>query len=156
MGIKKKAKKLNAANEELTKRLSAVRAQLTRTETKLGKANEKAKRWQGEAAAARAAASRSNARVEKRRKNLARASPPEAGSRRRSTGGGRHRSPGRGAHRRRRSHQPRPDVDSGPTPSRGPRPWTGRHVEQAQGAAALRVGPRRLIEPSPITVRFLC
>ena len=74
MGIKKKAKKLNAANEELTKRLSAVRAQLTKTETKLGKANEKAKRWQGEAAAARTAASRSDARVEKLQRKLDRAS----------------------------------------------------------------------------------
>ena len=74
MGIKKKAKKLNAANEELTKRLSAVRAQLTKTETKLGKANEKAKRWRREAAAARTAASRSDARVEKLQRKLDRAS----------------------------------------------------------------------------------
>ena len=74
MGNKKKAKKLTAANEELTKTLTGVRAQLTKTETKLGKANEKAKRWQREAAAARTAASRSDARVEKLRRRLDRAS----------------------------------------------------------------------------------
>ncbi len=70
MGGKKKAKKLTAANEELTKTLSAVRAQLTKTETKLSKANEKAQRWKSEAAAARTAASRSDARVEKLRRKL--------------------------------------------------------------------------------------
>ena len=75
MGAKKKAKKLTAANEELTKTLSAVRGQLTKTETKLGKANEKAERWKREAAAARTAASRSDARVEKLRRKLDRASP---------------------------------------------------------------------------------
>jgi len=74
VGGKKKAKKLTAANEELTKTLSVVRAQLTKTETKLGKANEKAERWKSEAAAARTAASRSDARVEKLRRKLDRAS----------------------------------------------------------------------------------
>ena len=74
MGDKKKARKLTAANEELTKRLSVVRTQLTKTEMKLGKANEKAKRWQKEAAAARTAASRADARVEKLQKRLERAS----------------------------------------------------------------------------------
>jgi len=62
--IKKTAKKLTAANAELTKTLTVVRAQLTKAETKLGKANERARRWKGEAAAARTAASRSDARVE--------------------------------------------------------------------------------------------
>jgi len=74
VGAKKKAKKLTAANEELTKTLSAVRGQLTKTETKLGKANEKAERWKREAAAARTAATRSDARVEKLQKKLDRAS----------------------------------------------------------------------------------
>ena len=74
MGNKKKAKKLNAANEELTKKLSVARAQLTKTETKLVRANDKAKRWQREAAAARTAASRSGARVEKLQQKLNRAS----------------------------------------------------------------------------------
>ena len=74
MGNKKKAKKLNAANEELTKKLSVARAQLTKTETKLGKANENAKRWQREAAAARTAALRSDARVEKLQRKLEQAS----------------------------------------------------------------------------------
>ena len=64
----------SAANEELTKTLSAVRGQLTKTETKLGKANEKAERWKREAAAARTAATRSDARVEKLQKKLDRAS----------------------------------------------------------------------------------
>jgi hypothetical protein len=74
VGNKKKAKKLTAANAELTKTLTGVRAQLTKTETKLGKANEKAERWQREATAARTAASRSDARVEKLQKKLDRAS----------------------------------------------------------------------------------
>ena len=74
MGSKKKAKKLKSANEDLTKTLSVVRGQLTKTETKLGKANEKAERWKREAAAARTAASRSDARVEKLQKKLDRAS----------------------------------------------------------------------------------
>ena len=74
MGSKKKAKKVTAANEQLTKTLSGVRAQLTKTETKLGKANDKATRWQREAAAARTAASRSDARVEKLQRKLDRAS----------------------------------------------------------------------------------
>jgi hypothetical protein len=70
VSVKKKAKKLSAANEALTKTLTVARAQLTKTETKLGKANEKAKRWKREAAAARTAASRSDARVEKLQKKL--------------------------------------------------------------------------------------
>ena len=73
MGAKKKAKKLTAANEELTKTLSAVRGQLTKLETKLGNGNKKAEQWKREAAAARTAASRSDARVEKLQKKLDRA-----------------------------------------------------------------------------------
>ena len=56
------------------KTLSVVRAQLTKTETKLGKANERAKQWKREAAAARTAASRSDPRVDKLQRKLNRAS----------------------------------------------------------------------------------
>lgn len=73
MGNKKKLDKLTAANRELTKALSAARGQLTKTETKLGKATEKAKRWKTEATAARTAATRSDARAEKLQKKLDRA-----------------------------------------------------------------------------------
>ena len=50
-----------------------MRGQLTKTETKLSKANQKADRWKKETAAQRTAASRSDARVEKLRKKLDRA-----------------------------------------------------------------------------------
>jgi uncharacterized coiled-coil DUF342 family protein len=76
MNSKKKTrtiKELTAANRELKKTLSGVRGQLTKTETKLTKANQKADRWKKETAAQRTAASRSDARVEKLRKKLDRA-----------------------------------------------------------------------------------
>ena len=76
MNSKKKArtiKELTATNRELKKTLSGVRGQLTKTETKLAKANEKAERWKKETAAQRTAASRSDARVEKLQKKLDRA-----------------------------------------------------------------------------------
>jgi chromosome segregation ATPase len=60
-------------NRELKKTLSGVRSQLTKTETKLSKANQKADRWKKETAAQRTAASRSDARVEKLQKKLDRA-----------------------------------------------------------------------------------
>ena len=128
-----------------------MRAQLTKTETKLGKANEKAERWKREAAAARTAASRSDARVEKLRKKLDRASA---------------------ALKPVRAVGPVEAVASGrpaaePTAADGltipDQTWTvvqlraeararglAGPVEQAQGEAARRVDPRRLSEPSPI------
>jgi chromosome segregation ATPase len=76
MNNKKKTrtiKELTATNRELKKTLSGVRGQLTKTETKLIKANQKADRWKKETAAQRTAASRSDARVEKLQKKLDRA-----------------------------------------------------------------------------------
>jgi chromosome segregation ATPase len=76
MNSKKKTrtiKELTATNRELKKTLSGVRGQLTKTETKLIKANQKADRWKKETAAQRTAASRSDARVEKLQKKLDRA-----------------------------------------------------------------------------------
>ncbi len=73
---KKKArtiKELTATNKALKKTLSGVRGQLTKTETKLTKANQKAERWKKETAAQRTAASRSDARAEKLQKKLDRA-----------------------------------------------------------------------------------
>ena len=74
MGTKKKVKKLTATNKELDKTLAVVRGQLTKTETKLGRAEDRAKRWKSEADAARISASRADARVEKLQKKLERAS----------------------------------------------------------------------------------
>ncbi len=74
MGKKKKVEKLTATNEELEKSLSVLRGQLTRTENKLSKTEEKVKRWKEEATAARTAAARSDARVEKLQRKLDRAS----------------------------------------------------------------------------------
>jgi hypothetical protein len=65
-------KELSVTNKEL-KTLPAVRGQLTKTETKLAKANETAERWKKETAAQRTAASRSDAQVEKLQKKLDRA-----------------------------------------------------------------------------------
>ena len=76
MGSKKKARaieELTATNRDLKKTLASVRGQLTKTETKLAKANERAERWKKQAAAHRTAASRSDARVEKLQKKLDRA-----------------------------------------------------------------------------------
>lgn len=72
----KKAKtieKLTATNRDLKRTLSGVRGQLTKTEHKLAKANEKGERWRKEAAAHRTSASRSDARVERLQKKLDRA-----------------------------------------------------------------------------------
>jgi peptidoglycan hydrolase CwlO-like protein len=73
MGAKKKVKQLTATNEELEKSLSVLRGQLTKAQTKLAKAEDRVKRWKEEAAAARTAASRSDARAEKLQKKLDRA-----------------------------------------------------------------------------------
>ena len=64
---------LTATNRDLKTKLSSVRGQLTKTETKLAKANARAERWKKEAAAHRTAASRSDARVERLQKKLERA-----------------------------------------------------------------------------------
>ena len=77
MGSKKKARaieELTATNRDLKRTLSSVRGQLTKTEAKLAKANERVERWKKEAAAHRTAASRSDARVERLQKKLDRAS----------------------------------------------------------------------------------
>src|SRR5689334_20015348 len=76
MGGKKKARaieELTDTNRDLKKTLASARGQLTKTEAKLAKANERAERWKKEAAAHRTAASRSDARVEKLQKKLDRA-----------------------------------------------------------------------------------
>ena len=76
MGSKKKARaieELTTTNRDLRKTLSNVRGQLTKTETKLAKAHEKAERWKKQAAAHRTAASRSDARGERLQKKLDRA-----------------------------------------------------------------------------------
>lgn len=69
----KTIEKITTANLELKKTLAGVRSQLTKTETKLTKANEKADRWKKEAAAHRTAAARSDARAEKFQNKLDRA-----------------------------------------------------------------------------------
>src|SRR5690242_21506002 len=77
MGSKKKKtrmiEKLTATNRDLKRTLSSVRGQLTKTETRLAKANETAERWKKEAGAHRAAASRFGTQVEKLQKKLDRA-----------------------------------------------------------------------------------
>jgi lysophospholipase len=69
----KKVKKLSATNKELSKEVTALRSQLTRTEAKLARTEERTKRWKTETAAARTAASRSDARAEKLQRKLDRA-----------------------------------------------------------------------------------
>ena len=69
----KKVKKLSATNKELSKEITALRSQLTRSEAKLARTEERAKRWKTETAAARTAASRSDARAEKLQRKLHRA-----------------------------------------------------------------------------------
>lgn len=69
----KKIKKLSSANKELSKEVTVLRSQLTRTESRLARAEERAKRWKTETAAARTAASRSDARAEKLQRKLTRA-----------------------------------------------------------------------------------
>lgn len=66
-------KKITATNNDLKKALTGVRSQLTKTETKLNKANAKAERYKKEAAAQRAAAARADARAENLQEELARA-----------------------------------------------------------------------------------
>lgn len=87
-------KKITAANDDLKKTLTGVRSQLTKTETKLNKANAKAERYKKEAAAQRTAAARADARAETLQKKLARATaalkpvqatrPPKAATSKRS------------------------------------------------------------------------
>ena len=126
MNNKKKTrtiKELTATNRELKKTLSGVRGQLTKTETKLSKANQKADRWKKETAAQRTAASRRHrARVEKLQKKLDRAAaalepvqavgPLEAAASGLTVG---EPTAADGAHR------PRRDVDLSPAPGGGPR-----------------------------------
>ena len=76
MSNKKKAdttKKSSTGKRELKKTLSVLRGELTKTETKLEKAQAKAGRWRKEAAAQRSSAARSGARAEKLQKKLDRA-----------------------------------------------------------------------------------
>ena len=73
MSKKKTIEKITKANDELKKALAGVRGQLTKTNTKLAKATEKAERWKKEAAAHRTAAARSDARAEKLQNKLDRA-----------------------------------------------------------------------------------
>jgi hypothetical protein len=69
----KTIEKITASNLELKKTLAVVRGKLTKTQTKLTKATESADRWKKEAAAHRTAAARSDARAEKLRHKLDRA-----------------------------------------------------------------------------------
>ena len=69
----KTIEKITATNLELKKTLAVVRGKLTKTQTKLTKATESAERWKKEAAAHRTAAARSDARAEKLRHKLDRA-----------------------------------------------------------------------------------
>jgi lysophospholipase len=69
----KTIEKITATNLELKKTLAVVRGKLTKTQTKLTKATESADRWKKEAAAHRTAAARSDARAEKLRHKLDRA-----------------------------------------------------------------------------------
>lgn len=66
-------KKLTATNAGLEKDLSDARSQLTKINTKLIKSDEKAQRFKTEAAEHRAAAARSEARLQKLQKKLDRA-----------------------------------------------------------------------------------
>ena len=70
MSGKKKVKKLSATNKELRKEVTTLRSRLTRAESKLARTEDRAKRWQSETAAARTAASRSDARAEKLQRKL--------------------------------------------------------------------------------------
>ncbi len=73
MGDKKKIKKLSATNKELSKEVTLLRSQLTKTETRLARTDERAKRWKTETDAARTAAARSDTRAEKLQRKLDRA-----------------------------------------------------------------------------------
>ena len=63
-----------AKQKELEKTISTLRGQLTRTEKKLAKANERAERWKAEAKAQEKSASRAGARAEKLHQKLDKAS----------------------------------------------------------------------------------
>ena len=125
----KKVKKLSATNKQLSKEVTSLRSQLTRTEAKLARTEERAKRWKTETAAARTAASRSDARVEKLQRKLDRAvadleplkrvSPADAAAT--------NRPAGRSHHPRRRDPS-RLELDRRPAPRRGPRARTDRPV----------------------------
>ncbi len=75
-------KKSSMSKAELRRSVSAVRGQLTTTEAKLAKAQDKAERWKKEATAQRRSAARSEQRVDKLAKELDRAEaggqPPQA------------------------------------------------------------------------------
>ena len=73
MSGKKKVKKLSVTNRELSEEITALRSRLASTEARLARTEERAKRWKTETAAARAAASRSDARAEKLQRRLDRA-----------------------------------------------------------------------------------
>ena len=131
-------KKVTTENAELKKALAVVRGQLTKTKTKLTKANEKTDRWKKEAAAHRTAASRSDARAEKLQHKLDRATaalkpspatkPPKAAA---SAGSTNEPSTAYGL--------TAPDnLDHGPAPRRGPRPRTHRDVGQNERRTARR------------------
>lgn len=83
MSSKKKAstKKPSTSKGELKSSLATVRGRLTKTETKLAKAKDKAERWKKEALAQRRSAQRSGARVAKLEKKLDRAGAAAARSR---------------------------------------------------------------------------
>ena len=142
MGGKKKARaieKLTAANRDLKRTLSGLRGQLTKSETKLAKANEKVARWKKEAAALRTAASRSDARVERLQKKLDRATAalsPVRASGPNQTGAV---AGSLTQAQRVRVHSPRQDVDRGPASGRSPGARTNRNVEEVEAAT-----PRRL------------
>ena len=132
-------KKLTTPSKELKKALSVVRGQLTKSETKLTKATGKAERWKKEATAQRRAASRSGARVEKLQKKLDRAAAAVEPLRATGADGGRCLGGAGGrTHVGRRGHRPGRDVERRPAPGRGTRAWTGRDVQQTEGAAARR------------------
>ena len=80
-------KELTAANRELKKTLSGVRGQLTKTETKLTKANQKVDRWKKETAAQRTAASPRRPGGKAAEEVGPRSGCPGAGPGRRSAGG---------------------------------------------------------------------
>ena len=69
----KTIEKITTDNLELKKTLAVVRGKLTKTQAKLTKATKSADRWKKEAAAHRTAAARSDARAEKLRHKLDRA-----------------------------------------------------------------------------------
>ena len=71
---KRAIERSSAKQKQLEKSLSTLRGQLTRTEKKLTKANDRAERWKKEAKAQSRAASRAGTRVDKLQLKLDRAS----------------------------------------------------------------------------------